>query len=98
MAREAVMQAGVQLVLAGHHHRSFSGGLPVSDLVAARSILVVQAGTAISTRLRAEPNSYNLLRLEQNHLSCTVLVLREGRFVNAETAEYSCAGERWTRQ
>jgi 3',5'-cyclic AMP phosphodiesterase CpdA len=98
VALDAITKAGIQLVLAGHHHQAFSGGLPGSEPVAGRSILVVQAGTAISTRLRAEPNSYNLLSIEPAHVSCTVRVLHEGLFVDADTAEYTCLGDRWTRQ
>jgi hypothetical protein len=85
-------------VLSGHHHRAFSGNLPGSDLVAANSILVVHAGTAISTRLRSEPNSYNLLRIDRTRVSCTVQASLGKGFTAMETAEYALLGESWTRQ
>jgi hypothetical protein len=80
------------------HHRAFSGNLPVGDLVAASSILVVHAGTAISTRLREGPNSYNILRIEQTRMSCTVQALRDKRFVAVATSEFALLGDRSIRQ
>jgi 3',5'-cyclic AMP phosphodiesterase CpdA len=96
MALRAMAAAGVHLVLSGHRHRAYSGDLPVGDRLAARSFLVVHAGTAISTRLRGEPNSYNILRIDEGQVSCTVQTLRDKRF--AETTEFALLGGRWTRQ
>ena len=75
MALEAITEAGVRLVLSGHYHRALSGDLAGSDLVAKGSILFIHAGTAISTSLRGEPNSYNLLRLAPKAVTCTVRAL-----------------------
>jgi 3',5'-cyclic AMP phosphodiesterase CpdA len=97
MARKVMVQAGVRLVLSGHYHRAFSGDLPGSDLVSDGSILFVQAGTAISTRLRGEPNSYNLLRVEATTATCTVRSFRGKDFEDAETARYRLLDGRWTR-
>ncbi len=97
MARKAMTEAGVRLVLSGHYHRAFSGDLPGSDLVSDGSILFVQAGTAISTRLRGEPNSYNLLRVEPTAVACTVRAFAGNDFSDAETAHHALLGGRWTR-
>jgi 3',5'-cyclic AMP phosphodiesterase CpdA len=96
MARKAMIEAGVRLVLSGHYHRAFSGDLPGSDLVSDGSILFVQAGTAISTRLRGEPNSYNLLRLEPTAVTCAVRSFGGKDFEDAETARYALIGGRWS--
>jgi 3',5'-cyclic AMP phosphodiesterase CpdA len=98
MARKALTEAGVRLVLSGHYHRSFSGELPGSDLFNDGSILFVHAGTAISTRLRGEPNSYNLLRVEPTTVTCTVRSFRGKDFDDAETTRYALLGDRWTRR
>lgn len=98
MARDAATAAGIRVVLSGHHHRAFSGGLSGSDVVAEGSILLVHAGTAISTRLRGEPNSYNLLRVEPAAVTCTVRSFGGSDFENIETACYVLLGGRWTRQ
>jgi 3',5'-cyclic AMP phosphodiesterase CpdA len=97
MALEALAEAGVRLVLSGHHHRALSGDRAGSDLVAKGSILFVHAGTAISTRLRGEPNSYNLLRVEPTAVTCTVRAFIGNNFLSAETAHYRLLGDRWTR-
>jgi 3',5'-cyclic AMP phosphodiesterase CpdA len=97
VALEAITEAGVRLVLSGHHHRALSGDPAGSDLIAKGSILFVHAGTAISTRLRGEPNSYNLLRVEPTVVTCTVRTFTGNDFLNAETAHYALLGGRWIR-
>ena len=98
LALEAITEAGVRLVLSGHSHRALSGDPAGSDLLAKGSILFVHAGTAISTRLRGEPNSYNLLRVEPAAVTCTVRAFAGNNFSNAETAHYTLLGGRWTRR
>ena len=97
MALEAITEAGIRLVLSGHYHRALSSDLAGSDLLAKGSILFVHAGTAISTRLRGEPNSYNLLRVEPKAMSCMVRAFSGNNFFTAETAHYTLLGGRWTR-
>jgi hypothetical protein len=97
MALEAITEAGVRLVLSGHHHRALSGDPAGSDLVAKGSILFVHAGTAISTRLRGEPNSYNLLRVAPTVVTCKVRAFTGNSFLDAEIAHYTLLGDRWTR-
>ena len=98
MAVDAVTVAGVRLVLSGHYHRARSGDLAGSDLVAKGSILFVHAGTAISTRLRGEPNSYNLLHIEPTAVTCMVRRFGGEDFEDAENARFTLLGARWTRQ
>lgn len=61
-ALQAVREAGVHLVLAGHHHAHVVG-IAGPTLSIDPSVMVVQAGTATSWRRRRTPNSFNLLRL-----------------------------------
>lgn len=71
-ALKVIADAGVHLLLSGHHHRALSGG--VIEVGYGGSILVVHAGTAISTRVRGvEGNTYNLIRTDKERVSVRVM-------------------------
>jgi 3',5'-cyclic AMP phosphodiesterase CpdA len=52
------------LALAGHFHASYSGGSHTVFTAQEGSILVIQAGTATSRRVRVEKNAFNLIQIE----------------------------------
>ena len=62
MAMTGLAQCGADLFLAGHLHVSHTGHTKRYN-IEGHSALVVQAGTATSTRERGEANSFNLLRI-----------------------------------
>jgi len=91
LAIRAVADAGVQLLLSGHHHRPASGEAS-AELVLNKTVLVVHAGTAVSTRTRgAEGNSYNLIRLLGREVSVVVMEWSDQGFREARTARYALA-------
>jgi 3',5'-cyclic AMP phosphodiesterase CpdA len=62
MAMTKLAECGADLFLAGHLHVSHTGHTKRYK-VQGHSALVVQAGTATSTRERGEANSFNVLRI-----------------------------------
>jgi len=69
LALETLASCGVDLLLAGHFHRSNAEVTARTVAVGGRSALLVQAGTATSTRSRGEANAFNVLRLEPGRVA-----------------------------
>jgi 3',5'-cyclic AMP phosphodiesterase CpdA len=68
MAMTTLADCGADLFLAGHLHVSHTGHTKRYN-IHGHSALVVQAGTATSTRERGEANSFNLLRIAHPEIS-----------------------------
>ena len=63
-AMAAFAGCNVDLILSGHLHGSSAGDSVARYGAARRPVVLVQAGTATSTRRRGEDNSFNYLRIE----------------------------------
>ena len=68
-AMTAMAECGADLFLAGHLHLSHTGHTATRYKIEGHSALVVQAGTASSTRARGEVNSFNVVRLDHPRIS-----------------------------
>lgn len=95
IALQAITNAGVHLLLSGHHHRAQSGGS--AQIAGEGTVLIVHAGTAISTRTRCpEGNTYNLIQIVRNRVSVTVMDWTEGRgFLENQVKHYLYGSNRW---
>ena len=87
---------GCHLVLAGHLHLAYARDVRPHHVEAQRSILVVQAGTAISHRRRGEANAYNLLTIDQSHLRLEVRTWNGREFTASGGMEYEYGASGWT--
>lgn len=94
-ALQAAADAGVHILLAGHFHRSFSKS--AREMVEnAGAALVVQAGTATSTRLRGdEKQSFNWIEAHKGEVAIEVHAWEGIGFVPGKPASYSYDGEHW---
>ncbi|MEQ7873136.1 metallophosphoesterase [Sphingomonas sp. ASV193] len=93
-ALDAIAEAGVDLLLAGHNHRGMVAR--ASDLATgAGSALVVQAGTATSVRLRGEPQSFNRIEIDRDSVAVTVLEWAGDAFRPADTETFTREDGQW---
>ena len=100
MAMEVFADLGVDLLMAGHLHLSHAGNTQARYKISEYAALVVQAGTATSTRARGEVNSFNVIRIERERIE----VDRYGwdmvhkQFQVLATEKFMRAGNVWTEQ
>jgi 3',5'-cyclic AMP phosphodiesterase CpdA len=93
-ALDAIADCGVDLLLAGHNHRASAHD--ARDLVTrAGSSLVIQAGTATSTRLRDEEQSFNRIELDGDKVRLTVHGWAGDQFAPGDQQLYVREGDRW---
>jgi 3',5'-cyclic AMP phosphodiesterase CpdA len=99
MAMAGLAECGADLFLAGHLHLTHSGHTAKRYKIEGHSALVVQAGTATSTRGRGEANSFNVIRLEHPNITVVRLGWKPENFsfavVSEEDFRHSSAG--WAR-
>jgi 3',5'-cyclic AMP phosphodiesterase CpdA len=94
LALDAIGDAGVDLLLAGHNHRASTHS--ARDLATrAGAALVIQAGTATSTRLRDEEQSFNRIDIEGGRVTLTVQSWNGHAFVSGDEQTYAREGDHW---
>lgn len=88
-------QYGVDMVLAGHLHVAYSGDVRSHHEAVRRSLLSIQAGTAVATRRRGEPNAYNLITIDGPSVIVDVRAYWEGQFHTLATKRFERREHVW---
>lgn len=86
-------RVGIDLVLTGHLHESYDG--PARTFGVAEAILVAQASTATSTRLRGHVNAYNRVTVGGTHVHIELRAYGDGRFSCARIGNYERREGAW---
>jgi 3',5'-cyclic AMP phosphodiesterase CpdA len=99
MAMEAMASCGADVLLSGHLHVSHTGHTAKRYKISGYSALVVQAGTATSTRVRGEVNAFNVLRIEHPYIEIKRLAWQPDRlaFATASIENFVHTPEGWVR-
>ena len=100
LAMETLASCGADLFLAGHLHVSHTSHTAKRYKIHGHSALVVQAGTATSTRGRGEANSFNAIRIAHPNISVERLewqAERAGFFVTT-TEDFRHTSDGWVRE
>lgn len=98
MAMQAFAECGVDVLLAGHLHSSHAGNSAQRYKISGYAALVVQAGTATSTRGRGESNSFNVLRVAPDDVQVERYSWIEGTasFEPVHTECFRRSGDVWS--
>ena len=89
----------VDLLLAGHHHVAHAENTLMNYPALPQAALIIQAGTATSTRGRGEANSFNLLRIERGHIAVERhdWVAVQGLFLKASRTQFDHGAQGWIK-
>lgn len=98
MAMNELAECGADLFLAGHLHISHTGHTRRYN-IRGHSALVVQAGTATSTRERGEANSFNLLRIAHPEITVERFAWNAltTSFAVSSVEQFKHTGDGWAR-
>jgi len=96
-AVKAATETGVHIALAGHFHRTYAESA-TRMAERAGAALVVQAGTATSTRLRnGEPQSFNWLHVERRErVTLQVIAWNGSSFGGGAESRFDFDGREWS--
>lgn len=94
LALDAVEDSGVDILLAGHNHHASSQDAG-DHVTRAGGVLVVQAGTATSTRVRAQNQSFNALDIADGAVTITVHGWNGEAFEPADSQIYQWVEGKW---
>ncbi len=99
LAIAGFVQSRVDMILSGHLHLSHVGQTAQRYPMQGRAALLIQAGTATSTRQRGEVNAFNILRIARPEADVTCMVWdpERMRFHQASVERFGEKEAGWAR-
>ncbi len=88
----------VDLLLAGHLHHGYSGDVRAYYPKTQRSVISAQAGTAISNRIREEPNAFNFISIDKTFFTIEIRIWNGKEFESSIITSYRKKDEKWVRE
>jgi len=97
MAMAAFANCRIDMFLTGHLHISRTGSSTARYRIAGYSALMIQAGTATSSRRRGEPNAWNIIRIErpQAVVECRTWDDAQASFVLSRADRFLLSSDGW---
>ena len=98
LAMNTLARCRVDLLMAGHFHRSHTGHTAMRYPIAGHSAVFILAGT-LSTRHRGEPNSFNVIRVQRPRVQVERMVWKPEAlsFSSFSIEEFHQTSSGWTR-
>jgi 3',5'-cyclic AMP phosphodiesterase CpdA len=93
---EMIGEIGVDLLLAGHNHRA-SHQDSADFVTKSTGALVIQAGTATSTRVRGEHQSFNRIIVNGENVEVTLVGWHHTEFRDGDPARFTRRDGRWVK-
>jgi 3',5'-cyclic AMP phosphodiesterase CpdA len=94
-ALKVIDKCCVDILLAGHLHLGYSGDVRTHYPARKRSVISVQAGTAISYRTRKEANAFNLITADKNRVEIEINVFNDSEFIPSGRLVYNQSDGLW---
>lgn len=95
LALDVIDKCNADLLLAGHLHTDYSGDIRGYYVKRKRSVIAVQASTAISTRTREDENAYNLITVNRNRINIQVRIWNGSAFKDELLTSYEKKNDEW---
>lgn len=98
LAVDAFSKSRIDMILAGHLHAAHVGASSERYDIEGYAALLIQAGTATSTRRRGEANSFNVVRIARPHVELERRTWTDGEgFVSAARERFEFAVGGWKK-
>jgi 3',5'-cyclic AMP phosphodiesterase CpdA len=97
LAMQMFARCGADILLSGHLHESHASDTRLRYKIDDFAALVVQAGTATSTRGRGEANSFNALTVDGDHVRIQRFAWGGADFEPADQAAYEHSDHGWRK-